>query len=238
MQSYNVTLTLDSNTLAQIQANKWVLQAFMGAQSDATGTPVVWNALNVFSSSNSITWTPQYGAYYAQTIPASGAVIVETTATGSIDLGQALVLNSDGSSAVQSGPSPTSFTFINNNNGEWGCGLTSVNSSGQSVPNCLFNSFPTADVLIEPLQILLLEFVQMPVIVGSVVEETISASVTIIMSPTTQQQTTVSFDIISGWNFGSNPNVTINEPNVELAPLLYPPAQAARSSAKKAAAYK
>jgi hypothetical protein len=67
-----------------------------------------------------------------------------------------------------------------------------------------------------------LEFVQLPVQVGDVVEETVSESVTITMSPSTQQATTVSFDIETGWDFGANTNVVANAANIQLAPALYP----------------
>ena len=75
-----------------------------------------------------------------------------------------------------------------------------------------------------PFQILLLQFVTIPEVVGTVVEEAVSQSITIVMSPSTQQTTSVSFDLDNGWNFGSNTNCVINQPNTELVPILYPPA--------------
>jgi hypothetical protein len=103
-QSYSVTVNIDSTTLASLQANNWNLRVFMGAQCTGTGTPVVWNSINYFSSTNTIEWDATYGAYFASNIPIAGGRLQETTAVDSISIGQIFVLNSDGSNAVKPYP--------------------------------------------------------------------------------------------------------------------------------------
>lgn len=224
METYTVTISFDDATLKQLQDNGWILQQFMGAQGNSGVEPVVWNTLNEFASNVSLTWQPSYGAFFCRVIPEQGEIVQLTANVPIINLGQELVLSSEGDVKIQNGTNPDAIGFVNQETVEWGCGLTATPVGGVSPqPICVFNSFHTDEVFIMPFQTLVINFVTNPVVVGTVVMESISQAIGIVMSPSTQQTTNISFDINTGWDFGANTNCTIYPPNTKLAPVLYPP---------------
>lgn len=222
--SYGITVSIDSYTLGKLQAGNYSLQVFKGAKGNqTTALPTLWFAVSQFSSTVSLKWTEQYGAYVDNQTVADG-VVVDISSAKSMNLGDLMTLLSDGDTSVSTtGGRSGAITVFSQQQTEWLCGMTQSMNGSAPTPICAFPLYGSQADLMEPYETVVLMFASGQVATGTVVEEAISSSITLTLSgaaPTIA----VSFDMNLGWDGNGNPNATVNPLPINLAEVLIVPA--------------
>ncbi|HVW14154.1 MAG TPA: hypothetical protein VHB54_10035 [Mucilaginibacter sp.] len=221
--TYTVTVTLDDYTLGKLKAGGYSLQVFKGVKGNPnTGQPTLWFAVTEFSSSVKLTWTEQYGGYVDNQTLANG-VVVDISSAKPMDLGNLMTLNADGSTTVTANGQAGQIDIVSLQNDEWLCGMTQSLNGNAPTAICAFPLYGNQGDLMEPYETVVLMFDSAQVATGTVVEEAVSASVSILLSGSSPTAT-VAYDMNTSWaNTNNDPYVTINPMNLALAPVLIVP---------------
>jgi len=222
MANYSIQIAFNDVTLTALKQNGWQLRAFKGVKGPQGGIPTLWFSINEFSSTASISWEDEYGAYVDNKQLNSG-VQVDISSNQPIDAGDVMTLNDDGRTSISTnGGMANAFTIYNAKQEEWLCGITQSANGNPPSSICAFNLYGSSMDIMEPYEKVVLLFATSQMDTGTVVEEAESASVEIVLSldnPSVQ----LAFDINKSWDTKGNPNVSFNPLPIDLASKLIIP---------------
>ncbi len=224
--TYKVQVKLDDTTLSALNAQQLQLQVFKGVKSSsspASAASTVWIAFDTFSSVVDISWQETFGGYIVNKEPITGAT-VQIGNQKNMDLGTVMTLNPDGTTTLSTNNGVSGAVVISNKQdvGGWFCGMTQSVNGGAPTAICSFPLNGNFSDIMMPYESLVLVFASPQVSTGTVVEETISQSVTVTLSGGTPSAV-LAFDINKGWNTNGNPYAVINTSSINLASTLIVP---------------
>ncbi|HVW14157.1 MAG TPA: hypothetical protein VHB54_10050 [Mucilaginibacter sp.] len=222
--TYEVSISLDNETIQQLYAGGYSLQIFKGAKSSQNNALIaLWTTVKEFANTIMLNWSVPYGIFYGEQTTIKNGVI-EVYNTQAAPLGSVITILQDGTANVVPGAGD-SFTIQNELSGfsEYSCGLIQSINSGKPVPTCIISSPIAANNVIGPLETLVLTFSKANTQAGTIVEQTTTPSVTIMLSNKVNA-VSLGFDINDGWSNNNNsPNITINPLDIILAQSLIVP---------------
>lgn len=222
MSKYSIHVELSNESLSTLTTNKWQLQAFKGVKSSGTGKPTLWQDITTFSNKNKVEWEDKYAGYVDNIKISKGTTIDVSSNNQPMDPGEKLVLNPDGTTTVTTNDAmANAFTFYNAKGEEWVCGIAQYANNAYS-PICVFDLYGHTEDFIEPYDKVVLVFSTAQVDTGSVVEEALSASIELTLSPSAPA-ITVGYDINTSWDTKGNPYAKVNPLPVNLAAILIIP---------------
>jgi hypothetical protein len=187
-------------------------------RSTVPGSPLVWFQTGTFATSTFVDWTVQYESFTSQSDIIPGGV-VRATNHYPTDLGQTLHVTGDrGTGQVVQGGTSGAVSIQNDTEGEFTCGISQAQFTGQSTPMCAFPLYGGNLDVIAPIEKVLLMFASKPLNTGTVVMRAYTPSV--LVDLTGARSRLVNYDINKGWSWGGATWAQQVKPNQELAPLL------------------
>jgi hypothetical protein len=198
--TYKVEIDMSSDTVSKLRNGLYNLYGFKSVQTDTNGgAPLVWFATEEYSTVTQVDWQEQYAAYTStQTEIPDGTVTATTTVN--IDLGETFKVDGDGGTGevMASGPSITAIAIDNKTTAPYTCGLAQ-NVGGVVTPLCDFPLYGGHQVVIAPVEKVLLMFSSSPYDTGAVVEQAFSPGILIDLTANNSRK--VSYDINLGWTW-------------------------------------
>ncbi len=224
--TYTVNISLDNDTLTQLQNGKWEMQVYKGCKSPnaAAALPTVWYTVpnSDFANKISSSWDTPYGGYFSHTSVTAGTV-VNTATSQPMSPGDVITLKANGAASVStSGGKSGAFSFLSEKEETWTCGMLVISEKGQPSPICAFPQYGAAANVIEPYEKVLILFTQSQLDTGAVVQTALTKSVSCILS-TSEPVIDVAFNLNKGWDTKGNPQAKENPIQFELAPDLIIP---------------
>jgi hypothetical protein len=219
---YQISISLSSETVQQLQAGDYSLQVFKGAKSNqSTALPALWCSFTVFGNTVELNWENSCSVFIAEEIKSNG-VIIEIIDTPVAPLGSVITMLQDGTISVAPGDGDY-FTVQNETNTAWSCGLLQQVNGSKPVPTCALPLPAGATDIVGPFEALVLAFSQVNIANGTLVAQTTTPSVTVILTGDVNS-VSVSYDFVTGWsNSNGSPNVIINPFPINLAQTLIVP---------------
>jgi hypothetical protein len=219
---YQITITMDQDTVNSLQAGGFYLYGFKGVQTTLQGgAPLVWFESQTFSLNTVVSWQEQYQGYTSSSAIIPNGQIV-ASASYNMDLAQTLeVQNPSGTGVVVTGGTQNALSILNQTSTPFTCGISQVqNVGGQPVatPLCAFPLYGNMLDVFAPIELVLLEFATVAVNTGTVIYQAFSQAA--LINLTSDSEMAVSFDINTGWSGNGNPNVQTYPAGTNLVPLL------------------
>jgi hypothetical protein len=215
-RSYGITVTMDENTVAQLQRDRCVLYAFKAVRGAADGRPLVWCRREDFSLPMKVSWSETYTAYTSTDTRIIPGTQILASASYDIEPGQTLmVMNHEGTGQVILGSDPRAITISNQTTAQFVCGISHPISEGIQ-PFCAFPLPGNGEVLITPIEKVFLMFATEPLDTGTVVEQSFSQGV--LVDLTVDREQTVEYVIDRGWT--PKPGAEVVPPDTNLVSLL------------------
>lgn len=219
---YSIEVDLNDPATLQFLKGK-SLFVFKGVKSDGEGLPTVWVEISDFADSAKITWSENYAGYVSSGgMPAPG-VALKDLSFEPMNLGQLLTAQNSGQVVVDNTGRAGGIVVKNSGTRDWTCGMGQT-VNGQFAPLCAFDLGGIGEkILMEPYEkVLLVVESSAQMDVGTVVAEAISASCTVFLDGTNTSRKIV-FRKDTGWTSNTEGWVSINDDNLQLAPVLIMP---------------
>lgn len=219
--TYSISISLDNETLAALQANGYQLQVFKGVKGPSSGRPTLWSGITTFAPQVKLSWQVQYGGYTdLQTL--QNGIVVNASGQRQMELGDTLTLESDGSLSLSTNGMEGAFAIASNQTQEWLCGLTQSMNGAAPSAICAFPLFGQQTDYMEPYETVALVFASGQIDTGTVVEEAESSFCLVTLSGS-NTSIGLSFDINKGWDTNGNPAAAVFQNSVSLASKLIVP---------------
>ncbi len=199
---YQITIALDDETLKDLKITRDHLHGYKGVKSSiGGGKSTVWFTTNDFSKEVKIEWTEEYSGYVEDIKELKGGVSIDSSNTKSMDLGDKLTVNDDGTTSLSTDGQEGDITIFNSGERQWVCGIAqkvNVNNEKPSIM-CAFNLFGHHSDLMMPYEEILLMFESEQKDTGTVVEESVSEAIIITLTGD-ERIREVSYHINKGWD--------------------------------------
>lgn len=223
---YSITISMDSQSVTQMQGQGYQLYAFKAANGPpGGGKPVVWFSTDDYSLSTKVSWSEQYSAYTASEDDLSPGNVITASAFCPIDLGQVATVTVGGVITVTGTSSdPDSISILNSTTKAYTCGIAVQQGSGSNVTNNPTCAFPLSSGMtdeIAPIEQVFLMFATDELDTGAVVEQSYSWGALIDL--TADHDMRASFSLANPTQWLAAPGVTPQPPNTQLVPLLINP---------------
>jgi hypothetical protein len=219
---YQISISLSSETIQQLQAGDYSLQVFKGIKCNQRGAlPALWYSDQQFTNTIELNWTDDFSGYISNQTLAPGT-IVDIGNNIPVSLGSQITLEPDGSIMTTSGPDSV-VTVINEQNTPYICGFTQSLNGGIPSAICALPLFPQQPDVMAPYGTLVLAFSTGNLSPCTLVEHTATPSVTVLLAAQAPS-VSIAFDINYGWmNINNDPTVFINPLPINLAQTLIVP---------------
>lgn len=219
---YKVSITMDKETVNELQVQGFSLYAFKAVQSPLKGgAPLVWIETANYSTKTEISWIEDYEAYTSNTEIKAGARI-NASFSHEIGLGQTLnVTGTAGTGEVVNDGTAGMISIHNETNNRFTCGIKQRQASGQITMLCAFPLFGGNLDTIVPIQKVLLMFATQTVNTGTVLFKAFSRGV--LINLTGKNQRHVNYHINAGWSWDGGSWGQKVKANDDLVPLLIQP---------------
>lgn len=220
--TYSIEIDLhDKDTLEFLHGKS--LFAFKGVKTDGQGLPTVWVEISSFANSTKFSWSESYGAYVQDGgTPAAGVRLVDLS-INPLNLGQRLVASDDGQVDTDNKGRGGAILVQNGGKRDWTCGMGQM-VNNKLAPICAFDLGGVGEkILMMPYEkVVLVIGSSSQMDVGTVVATALSASITIELDGNDPTRTVI-FRKDTGWTTNQEGWVTINDDNLDLAPVLVVP---------------
>ncbi|MBD2756305.1 hypothetical protein [Spirosoma validum] len=215
MSTYSITITLDNQTIDQLQSKGYTLYAFKAVQAYDQVQPLVWLSNNHYSPTTTISWQDRLTAFTSNSQLSNGAV-VQTSATYNMDLGQMLQVNNNGYGTVTMGQ-PGQITIQNATFSPLTCGLGQPIQQSPNALICASQAYPNSSLSLAPVNKVLLLFSTTPSQPGTVTQRAAANGIFLDLNGITNS--TVSYNLNQGWSNSSVPSQLV-QAGQSLAQLL------------------
>jgi hypothetical protein len=212
-----VTITMDGTTVSSLAYSGYSLFAYAAVQcSDKLGVPLVWMATQEYSETTPVQVGSQFEVYTVPGVGGSEPVVPGFTAP--ISLGE--TLDWDGAvGTVSSAGTAGAITILNQSSDAGGCGIL-VEADDTFAPVCLVPLHGNQAQVMVPLPYVLLLFSTASAAPGTVAATAPEPGVLLDLSQ--EAQPAVSYDIDTGWSWGTAAWACAVPYGTPLAPLLVP----------------
>lgn len=217
---YQVTISMSSTTVKDLQNGGYSLYGFKAVQStNGGGAPLVWFKVSAKSLSltTEVAWQEQYQAYVSKSsIIPNGEIKASNDVN--IDLGQEWKVDEAGAGPVVSGSVPTAIEILNTTSSEWPSSGISQMQAGEANPLCAFPLYGNQMDVIAPIEKVLFMFATNQVDTGTVIFQAFTQGLMIDL--TSDNERGVSYDINQGWSWGGYNWGQSVPPSTNLVPFL------------------
>src|SRR5262245_30381279 len=132
--TYQVTITMQQDTVQALTDNGYILYAFKGVQATAPCLPIVWLSTTSFAEDMIISWHDEYQAY-TSTSPMEPDIVVIPENTYPIALGETLVVTEPtGSGSVVGSGIAGAVSIENRTSSDFTCGISQYQPDGTAIP--------------------------------------------------------------------------------------------------------
>ncbi|WP_034492833.1 hypothetical protein [Afifella pfennigii] len=199
MTSKSVTIVLNDETLKQLKMQAARLYALRAVTSaDRTGQPTVWYRNDNLLASNYVQWDATYEAYIS-TDPLTPYETVRPQSTVAIAPSQMATISDAGLLSTQVGDLDGRFQIRNAGDTAYTCGIIGAPQIGGNY--CAFHITVGGLVVITPTDKAFFMFASQTFQVGTIIAQSFGAG---ILLDVPSGETTISFDVATGWSVGSS----------------------------------
>jgi len=221
--AYQVTITMDTDTVADLTQSGYALFAFLAVQcSDQAGKPLVWQRTEQYSATTVVSVAWEFEAY-TSAWPAAEPVV----AGFSVPLvpGDLLKVTGErsGIGTVSDQGNPGQICFLNSTDTAFGCGISQPGVS-EFAPVCLLPLHGSNAQIVVPVPKILLLFSTSPDAAGTQVNATGGpAGPGLLVDMSAGPTYAVTYDIDQGWGWDGATWGQAVPPFADLVPLLVEP---------------
>ena len=218
MADYQIDISMSGDTVNALLDQGYNLYAFKAVDtSNRGGAPLVWFKTQNFATDTQIDWQVDYEAYTSLT-----KIIPKGKITASnhypIDLGQTLVvMGTTGTGEVEGKGTEGAISILNQTSTPMTCGISQM-VSGSAAPMCAFPLNGNMLDVIAPIEKVLLMFATNTVDTGTVIFQSFSQGVLIDLTAVNNR--TVTYDINTGWSWGTGTWAKKIAPGTDMVPFL------------------
>ncbi|AKB81676.1 hypothetical protein MSBR3_1098 [Methanosarcina barkeri 3] len=218
---YNLTITIDEDSLRDLHNNLFKLYVFKGSIVDnGKGAPLVWQCYGSkeYHSGSIIGWNEKYSAFISTQEIADKTTFVSES-TKDILLGRKVTIDSSGTLSQPSDGQPGCIQ-INNSTADtdYTCGICQQDGNSKMVPMCAFPVLRGTQDTIIPIEKIAIYFATETINTGSVKES--AAGKGIVIDLTDLKNRTASYALGKGWKVEDGGEGVTFEPNADLSSLL------------------
>jgi len=223
--SYQVTVQMSGETLTQLSASGNVLYGLLATQtSDAAALPLVWLSQANYSQSTTITWSDTYRVYTSFSTLSATAGPISVGASAALQLGELLNVTANGGVDQPVTGFAGKLTAYNTTDSSYVAGVMQTANNATPTPTCGLPLNGYEGIMMVPQAILVLLFSSAKVAVGQAVKQWPHAAynaVQIDLTATTQRSLT--FDIHTGWSWGTGVWAKVEPFGTDLSQVLILP---------------
>lgn len=217
-KDYSITITLDQNTVKELNEEAWSLRGFKVVRSAQNGgMPLVWFNFSGFLAEVTIAWTDTYVAYISITKDISRDAHVGAMTHVDVELGERVEVDTNGGLERKPGGVAGAIAIENRstNRFTWGIGHR---EDDPIAPLCAFPLPGPGSGVIAPAEKVLLMFASKPVDTSTTITTAYSSAA--LLDLTDHRRTEVSFSFQNGWDLGGATTGEILDAGAELASIL------------------
>jgi hypothetical protein len=205
MTTYQLQVSIDSNTLVQLTKSGYTLYGFLAAQvADTQALPLLWYANHLYTQHTVIEWTDQYAVYTSVSTLASGQS-VNVGMPLAMSAGQLLTIGAGGSSNLTSNGIPDYFAVLNTSATSQVCGLMAGDTASAALPFCALPLNGGSAQVFKPLPQLLLLFSTASCAPATALTQwQQSSGPAMLVDLSSAVQPAVSYNLSTGWSWGEN----------------------------------
>ena len=215
MAAQQITISLSNDTIQALQGQGYALYVMQKFNTSTVGKALVWQAESAFANEMTIDLDIQYAAYMSNPV-VSDTVIVTSTASAPVELGQTATLGENSDVAVTTAGRADAVTLVNGLTQLFTTGLAARAGAGP-IPLVSAPLYGLGAAIVAPLDQFLLTFNAQGIAPGMPIDYAVSQSLLVDMSR--QATATASYDINTGWS-AEGPWAQLVKAGTPLGPLL------------------
>ena len=217
---YSLTINVDQDSLAKMNASNIKLFAFRSVETNSSGgAPLVWQRGDLVYKQQVIGWNVNYGAFFTDE-KISGNANYSGISNYPIKLGQVLSIDNTGTGEITDEGTNGTVSVLNNSKRDFSCGVSQEDTNGDLSPICAFPLLTSFIDLMIPIEKVALIFASDTSKTSTVYYRARGPGILVDLTSPTAKNRVLNYSLSDGWVADKLGTSNLFDANTDMSKML------------------